>query len=166
VTRNGLLSAWIAFHFVAVTWSVLPRGELLDALDPVLGDYLDLVDQNQRWAMFAPVTGYDPVLVAEIRYPDGRRASEWGLHDPTRPPDLALRYDRMTKVQMVVQGRESKRYAPPYAAWVCRRHPGAESVRLFSRRYAHRGWKEALGRPDFERSFEDQEVLTAPCATP
>lgn len=135
VTLVVLGHAWALW---AGAWATPPASPLQRRLAEPFRGYFELVDQGYGYRYYAPEPPPTPVVMAAIRFADGR-TEEVRLPDRSTHPrmlyqrELALANSLFTEVDQARQHNAEPGEGPlaqSYARHLGRAHPGARSVTL------------------------------------
>ncbi len=170
------VSALIALHAVAIVSAALaaaPSSLLERWVADRFAGYNQLIDQGYAYRFYAPEPGPTPIVLATIRYTDGR--PETVVRLPQRGVLPRLRYQRqlalanhlvenvgMTRAET---GEASQSpYARSYAKHLAKSHPGAATVTLHSQVHLipdprRIGEARESGKPI---DIDDEEFYTVP----
>lgn len=152
-----------------------PASRLETSMMGLFGPYFEVFDVGHSYRYYAPEPGPTPIILARLRYPDGR---EEELRLPDRGLTPRLRYQRHLNLAnhlyndfLRARAREHApdtsphsgeegpgRWAASYARHLSRTHPGCETIALYATRHLLPDLEEvaARGIPDVddERFYE------------
>ena len=131
----------LMFHAVAIwvgVWAAPPSSELQRDAASAFRPYYGLIDQGYSYRFYAPDPPPTPVLIAEIRFDDGRIESIRIPDRSTRPRllyqrQLALANHLRDDVEQALRAtghRNDSVWAQSFARHIGKTHPGAKTVSL------------------------------------
>lgn len=174
-----LVSVALVWHLTSqlvAQLSAQPASRLETSMVGLFAPYFEVFDVGHAYRYYAPEPGPTPIVLAKLRYPDGR---EEEIRLPDRGLTPRLRYQRHLNlanhlyndfVNTRARGRShdgspspaveegSGRWAASYARHLSRSHPGCETIALYATRHLLPDLEEVAERgiPDVddERYYE------------